>query len=208
MEHASNIAGICLIYLFAAMSPGPNLLVIAATATGSSRTHGLCTALGVSTGTLVYTALTMLGLTVVLREMAFLSAALRLGGGAYLIYLGTGALRRAAIPDGGLGMRRSPAFASPRAAYASGLLTNLGNPKAIVFYLSLLGILVTPDTPTHVRVAGGGGIVCLSLGWHALFAVVCSAPATRQVYGRARRWIDGGFGCLLLAAGGRLVLWG
>jgi threonine efflux protein len=205
MDHASDIVAICGIYLLAAMSPGPNLLVIAGTAMGTSRTHGLYAALGVSAGTLAYTCVTMLGLAIVLREMASLSTALRLGGGAYLAYLGARALRSAAFPDDA-GSIRSRAPASLRAAFTSGLLTNLGNPKALVFYLSLLAILVTPDTPAHVRVLGGTGIVLLSLGWHALVAASFSAPAARHVYGRARRWIDGCVGCLLLAAGGRLVL--
>ncbi|MHA1152525.1 MAG: LysE family transporter [Alphaproteobacteria bacterium] len=205
MEHAPQIAVAWLIYLAAAIAPGPDFLVIAGETLRGSRARGLLAALGVSTGTCVWVSGTSLGLVLVLAEFSQLSYLLRLLGGLYLLYLGFRTLRGAVAPgradaaaaktQGGLGR-----------AYLSGLLANLGNPKTAVFFLSVLALLAAPDTPAWVHLATGTGMVAISIGWYSLVAVALSHPRVGRAYGRLRRWIDAVIGGLFAAFGGHLIL--
>lgn len=211
-SYLGEIVSIYVVYLAAAMTPGPNLLVIAGTALGTSRGYAVATALGVSTGTAVYAAVTMLGLSALLAELSFLSTLVRVCGGAYLIYLGVRALQRARWRMRGARAVDALATAPLRtgqslaAAYVTGLLVNLSNAKAIVFYLSLMSLVVTPVTPVSVKVVGGLGMVALSVAWYATVAVALSASRVRAAHRHAAGWIDAALGVSMLAVGTRLLL--
>ena len=205
MEYAPQIAAAWLIYLAAAIAPGPDFLVIAGETLRGSRSRGLFAALGVSTGTCVWVSGTSLGLVLMLAEFSQFSYMLRLLGGLYLLYLGFQALRSAVAP------RRVEAAAArtqggPARAYLSGLLANLGNPKTAVFFLSVLALLAAPGTPAWVHLVTGMGMVAISIGWYSLVAVALSHRRVGRAYGRLRRWIDAVIGGLFTAFGGHLIL--
>lgn len=88
--------------------------------------------------------------------------ALRAAGAVYLLWLGLPALRRA---------RRPEQAAEPVAAVAAGwrscragLLTNLLNPKIVVFYVSLLPQFVQPGPGGGPDGAAGGAVPGPGLG--------------------------------------------
>ncbi len=200
-----QVVSIYLLYLGAAMIPGPNLFVISGASLGASRAHGVATALGVSTGTFIFCALALAGLSAVVVKIPSLGTAIRICGAVYLFYLGGRALLRAArgapfdpshphVPHG-LGR-----------AYLTGILTHLANPKAVVFYLSLMTIIVTPETPIGVQLVVAAGVVALSLGWYGSVALALSRDTVRQRYARGARWIDALLGTALIGAGVRLAL--
>jgi threonine/homoserine/homoserine lactone efflux protein len=196
---------IYVLYLGAAMIPGPNLLVISGASLGASRAHGVATALGGSTGTVILSASSLAGLSAVVVTVPSAATALRLCGAAYLFYLGSRALVSAARgasvhpPDGRSGD-------SLGRAYVTGLLTHLSNPKAVVFYISLMTIVAAPQTPIGVQFAAAAGMVALSLGWYASVALALSNDSVRKRYTRGARWIDALLGTALVGAGIRLAL--
>ena len=98
MEHLATFAGIAVVLLFVAMSPGPAFIVVAQQAVARSRAAGLVTALGVSVGSILWVGLVLLGISVVLQQAAWLYVGLRLAGGAYLVYLGIRLWRGASAP--------------------------------------------------------------------------------------------------------------
>lgn len=209
MDHLPEILTVYLVYMAATIAPGPAFLAITGAALGVSRRHGVLTALGVSTGTTLWVTATLLGLSVILAEMGFLARALRLAGGAYLVYLGVLALRSALRP-GPQAAAEPPQRSTRRSpvggAYLSGLLVSLSNPKSAVFFVSIMSLLLTPDTPLWAKLASGGGIVVLSFGWYSSVACLLSHRAARSRYRRARRPIEGLLGALLTGFGGHLMV--
>lgn len=167
----SAIVSLFFALLVLALLPGPGmLLVVAHTLRGGLRA-GRAAVCGIVTGDLIYILLAFAGLAALVAHYPQTLVFIKFAGGAYLLLL---ALTLAFARE-----RPEPkATSTSRGSFASGLLTTLANPKAMVFYASFLPAFVNLRAPR----------------WQELFIVSLLAVAT-----------VGGvmFGCALAAARGR-----
>ena len=114
----------------------------------------MISALGISTGILVHTLLAAFGLSVILRESALAFNIMKIAGAGYLVFLGIKAV-----------VSKKPLFdsdpesldESPLKVYRQGVLTNVLNPKAALFFLALLPQFVSQS-------AGSSPLPFLALG--------------------------------------------
>lgn len=193
---------IFLVHVAAMASPGPNVLVVIRTAIAESRRAGLFCAAGVATGSAIWAGGAALGLGLVIANLPIAYDALRVLGGLYLVYLGVRTARSVAGWEAPPGVQPR---ASGRRAWRRGLLTNLSNPKAAVFFTSVFATLLPADSSLALRIAAVAVIVVDALLWHALLAIVLSSPPAQARYLRARRRIDGVAGVVMIAFGLRLA---
>jgi threonine/homoserine/homoserine lactone efflux protein len=121
------------------LTPGPDMLYVAARGASEGRPAGIASALGIGAGTLVHIALVAFGLAAVLSAVPVAYTAIRLAGAAYLVYLGARALR---------GTRTTTTTtlepASLSAIFRQGVITNVLNPKVALFFLAFLPQFVDP----------------------------------------------------------------
>jgi threonine/homoserine/homoserine lactone efflux protein len=155
------------------ITPGlDTALVIRTAATGSSRRAALG-GLGIATGCFAWATLVAVGVGAVLAASQLAYTVLRWVGAAYLLWVGYKMLR---YPRRNF-MTDMPSTQIQRAAFATGALTNLLNPKIGVLYVSFLPQFV----PQGVSV----GPYILMLGAiHALLGLVwfaCLITATRPI---------------------------
>lgn len=125
------------------IAPGPDSLFVVKTSVTQGRRGGLAAASGILTGCLVWGVATAVGLTALLTASHVAYDTLRVCGAAYLAYLGVMELRRSGRPAAPE-PERIAAPAGRRAAFRLGVGTNLLNPKAGVFYMSLIPQFVPP----------------------------------------------------------------
>ena len=191
-------AGVSLVVI---VTPGPDTALTIRNAL-LGRRSGVLTAAGVASGQLAWALLTAFGVASVLAAHQGVLTALRVAGGAYLVYLGVHAL---------WGSRRSPTAppARPRArarrAYAQGLVSNLANPKMAVFFLSLLPQFAGPD-PSLVDLAGLGLLfAAMTLFWLSAYAVMVDRARITLRRNSFRRWMDRVTGVVLVGLGVRLA---
>jgi threonine efflux protein len=200
-EHACVLAGVFAVHVLAILSPGPNVLVVTQTAASRSRRAGVAVALGIAVGAALWSSAVLAGLALVFAQVAWLYRGLAIAGGAYLVYLGVRLWIGATQP---LSTARA-APAQDGRAFRVGLLTNVTNPKALVFYGSVFAALVPPATPIPVKLAAVALVFANSAAWHVAFAWLFSTADARAAYGRAKRWIDRVAGAALGVAGLRLL---
>src|ERR1700680_2269375 len=141
-----NFAAFLGVSLFVIMSPGPDTALTIRNTLVGGRAGGIATAVGVVTGLATWTVASSAGLAALLVASQPLFLAVRLIGAAYLIFLGLQALRAASFQrsrqaDGTAVVARTRLRRS--VAYRQGLLSNLSNPKIVVFFLSLFPQFVT-----------------------------------------------------------------
>jgi threonine/homoserine/homoserine lactone efflux protein len=203
-QGASVLAAFAAVHLLVAASPGPAFLAVSRTAIGTSRTAGLIAAAAMATGALVWAVATLFGLHLLFAQAPWLYDALRLGGAAYLIYLGIGMLRDAwrGGSDAAATLKAAPA----RATFLRCLAVQLSNPKAAVFFGSIFVTLLPAEAPLWLKGAALAILAMNELGWYALVALVLSAPRARRIYGGAKRGLDALFGGFLTALGMKLAL--
>lgn len=199
----SEWIAVITITLLACVSPGPDFAMVCRNGLLLSRRAGVLTAVGIGLGVVVHVSYTLLGLGWVLQQTPWLFTALKLAGGAYLIYLGVKMLR--ARPDA-QPLDAAPPALSDLAALRTGFLTNALNPKTSIFIVSLFMGVVRPDTGLTTQIAYGVFIAGAHVAWFSLVALCFSAGSVREKLMAARQWIDRAFGGLLVSFGVLLTL--
>ncbi|KNB52925.1 LysE family translocator [Streptomyces caatingaensis] len=187
--------------------PGPDLVLLLRNAAGAGRRGAAATAAGIMLGNAVLAAAAVAGLTALLTGSQLLYSALRLGGAAYLVYLGVRAL--ADVVRGG----RAPATAGPATATApsrafrQGLVSNLLNPKVAAFYLSLFPQFALPGMPVLAQHALLAGLFWgLALLWYVVVVAVLGRVQAVLRRRRVRRGVSGVSGVVLVGLGAALAL--
>jgi threonine/homoserine/homoserine lactone efflux protein len=205
--------------LVMAFTPGPATMFVLSRASVHGREAGLVTAAGLLTGTLGLVALAALGLTGILAGAPLAFALSKTAGAAYVIYLGlrtvvgrnppphvpaVGVARPHRAPDPSV---VAPARSAPQ-LYRDGVVTELLNPKAALFYASVLPQFVDArraDVPLQMFALGAVFVVfgAISLGLIAMFAGSLQGRLRRStVWQAATRWLSG---AVLIALGVRLA---
>ena len=203
-----NIASLLAIFTLAIISPGPNFLLVVNTSLADSRRAGLFTALGVAVGSGLFALAGLVGLLLLVTSLPHFAMVVRLAGGGYLAWLGAGmllsALRRtgrSALDPGTVRSRTSA-----RKAFRTGLFTNLTNPKAWAFYLSLFTLVASPATPVWAKIFLNLTMFLISFAWYSGVVLVISDRRTQPHFLRLQPSIEGVLGALLVGLGARLLL--
>ena len=154
----------------------------------------MATAFGVSSGLFVWTIAASAGLAALVTASQPLFDAIRIAGALYLVWLGVQTLR-----GHGASVDARP---RPGSGYRQGLLSNLGNPKIVVFFTSLL-----PQFASGFAALAALGLVfsVLTLVWLVASAVVVARARTAIMRPRVRRAVDTCAGVALVAFGLRLA---
>ena len=187
-------------------TPGQDMLYVISRALSQGRFAGVCSAIGVSLGILVHTALAALGVGAILQASEALFVALKLAGAAYLVYLGILLLlsrdTRREIRGGG-------ARLSPLALVWQGVLSNVTNPKIVLFFLAFLPQFVSPASahPTRELVFLGVLYALLALPIKAGVGLVAGGLSERILRTpAATTWIKRASGTVLVGLGLRLAV--
>jgi threonine/homoserine/homoserine lactone efflux protein len=208
MEYLLPLAGVALIHALAIMSPGPSFLLVVHASAGGGRRTGVATAFGVGSASLVLACAAMFGLTVIFKQADWLYMALRLAGGLYLVYLGLRlwlAAKRP-LPDGGaLEAGEAAAFRAFR-SFRVGLVAQIVNPKAVLYFGSVFITLLPPHAPLWVLGAVLAIVFVNEFTWLVLIAVAFSGARARTAYQRLKSWIDRIAGGFLAALGLSLIV--
>lgn len=121
------------------VTPGQDMVLVLSRGVGQGAAAGFATAAGISTGLMLHTILATLGLGAVLLASETLFVALKVAGAAYLVWIGC----RMILSRGG---RLDVAMAGRiplRRMFCQGLLSNLSNPKIVLFYFAFLPQFMT-----------------------------------------------------------------
>jgi threonine/homoserine/homoserine lactone efflux protein len=187
-------------------TPGQDMLYVISRALAQGRFAGVCSALGVCIGILVHTALAAIGVGAILQSSEAVFLALKLAGAAYLVYLG---LRLLLARDAGPVMRAGGAALSPWALVRQGALSNVTNPKIVLFFLAFLPQFVDRASPHPTRDLVFLGVLyaLLALPVKAGVGLAAGTFAERVLRSRsAMAWINRASGAVLVGLGLRLAL--
>lgn len=218
--HFVAFAGVALLLT---LSPGPDMALMLRNVLRGGGRVVFATTLGTCLGLLFWAAASSLGIAALMASSAELFSLLRLAGAAYLVWLGTGALRTAWEGDrafraeaeavapsdsaSGLGTASARAPLSRTAAFRNALVANLFNPKIGVFYATLLPQFIPPGFP-----ALGASLILASIHaaegivWLSLYGYLLARFGDHLLRGRGRRILESVSGTVLLALGARVAL--
>lgn len=198
---------VAMVHLIALMSPGPDFFFVSQTAASRSRREAMMGVVGISLGVMVWAGVALLGLNLILQKMAWLHQIIMVGGGLYLCWMGWQLLRSARSQNAKTAPAEEVKVALPKPgrSFIRGLLTNLSNPKAVIYFGSVFSLFVGEDVGAGAR----WGLFALITGetfiWFTLVAIIFALPAMRRGYQRMAKWIDGLAGVLFTGFGLHLI---
>lgn len=212
-----------VIHTVALISPGPDFAIMVKIATQQRRNTALAAAAGISVAILAHTILSLTGVSLVIKSSHILYLVVQIAGASYLAWMGFSALRS------GMAMWRKPLASvdeandnvqetsvdkvsktrvipmSQRQGFLTGLYTNLLNPKALVFFLTLFSALITPDVTVSTKLVSAVLLFVLSLAWFGLLAVMLSKAQVQLKLQRLTPTIDVVIGVIFMSVAVAIV---
>lgn len=192
------------------VTPGPDTAYIVGRSVAQGRGAGVVSALGISAGCIVHTLACAFGLTALLAASATAFTVVKFAGAIYLMYLGVRLLfakpAAAAKQPEAVNVRAVPK--SLRQLFAQGFLTNVLNPKVVLFFVSFFPQFVVADAPNKVIsfLALGVVFVLMSTVWNSFVAWIAGS-VTQRFSGKpaVKRWLDRFVGSAFLGLGVKLA---
>jgi threonine/homoserine/homoserine lactone efflux protein len=215
MNEFTTLATLATVHFIALMSPGPDFALVVQSTAKDGRRAGLAIALGLSVGIFIHSALSLTGVSFLVHSNPTLYSAVQFLGGSYLLYLGLSALRallKTSHIDTDIPLTEdAPRVISSNTQplmpfFRRGIMTNLLNPKALIFFVSLLSSLVPATMSTLGKSSAMVILFGLSLFWFSLLAFALSTKRVANKVTQAGPFIDG-VCALLFTAVGASILW-
>jgi threonine efflux protein len=203
MAWGTALLALLAVDVLAVVSPGPAFVMISQLAVRHGRRTALVAVVGLTVAVWFWCAAVLCGLAVLFRLFPWLYGALKIAGGAYLIYLGIKFWR---APPGNLAHPFPGAVSSALGGFRKGLLVGLTNPKAVVYFGSIFTLFIKPGSPLGLQAAAVAIATCDTLVWYGLVGAMFSRPAIRGVYGRIGRTIGRAAGVAMTTFGVKLLL--
>lgn len=187
--------------------PGPDMVLLLETGALRGRAYALATAVGLAAARAAHVALAACGLAALMRTAPLAFEIIRLCGVAYLLWLGVGILRAKSLaPHTAQKGVRAPSY---RAAARRGLMTNILNPKALLFCSVLLPQFIQPEYGPVAQqfLLLGAILVATGVAFDVFYALAGASLgrwlARRPLAQGLQRWT---FGALLIGFGARLAM--
>jgi len=153
------------------LTPGSDTVYILGRSVAQGRGAGVASALGICVGSIFHTCAAALGLSAILATSALAFSAIKLLGGAYLVFLGVKMLldrrQRLSLPS-------NFRWRTTEAAFRQGVLTNILNPKVTLFFLAFLPQFIDPTSNSKITAFLALGLTFVTTGttWVPYLSVV------------------------------------
>jgi RhtB (resistance to homoserine/threonine) family protein len=191
------------------ITPGVDTVLVIRNTTRGGWRDGALSSLGICSGLFVHATVSAVGISVILLQSAWAFRALRLAGAAYLVWLGVVSLRSAArrhaageLP----GQRAVQVDFDPRRSLREGLLSNVLNPKAVVFYMAFLPQFIDPAGSAVSQSLFLAGLhFLIAMVWQCLLASLVDQARRWMQSSRVRRTLDGLTGSVMVIFGIKLA---
>ena len=205
MEYLPLIGTVTLLNLLAVVSPGPDFVMTVRNSLCYSRRAGIFTSLGISLGLGVHLTYCAAGIGYLISNSVFLFTFIKLLGGGYLIFMGIGSVlargskfelsKESLEPD----LNRFQAF-------KMGFLTNVLNPKATLFLLSLFTLVIGKSTPRYVIITISIIIIVTALVWFIIVSIFFTRQLVQREFLKYERKINLTLGGFLILLGIKIAL--
>jgi threonine/homoserine/homoserine lactone efflux protein len=192
------------------LSPGVDTMLVIRNSVRGGWWDGSTTSLGICSGLFLHATVSALGISIILLQTAWAFTALKWAGAAYLVWLGISSWRRAArgsrlnlaghLPAGNGSFR-------PGRSLREGFLSNVLNPKAVIFYMAFLPQFIDPLLPPLSQSLLVAAIhFCVGMLYQCLLAAMVERAGAWLQRPMVNRVFDALTGGVLIFIGFRLAI--
>lgn len=205
MEYLSIISTVALVHFLAVISPGPDFILITRNSLIYSRKTGIYSAIGLGLGILVHVIYSLIGIGFLISQSIVLFNFIKYLGAAYLIYIGYKSLSSKSS-DLSIQAQSKKHDISKFSAIRTGFITNVTNPKATLFFLSLFTLVINPNTPMFIKLFMGMEMVFATMLWFAFVAYLVSHHLIKSRVDKIQHFAEKFIGVVLIGLGLKVAL--
>lgn len=203
MEYIYEFFIVATVHLLGVMSPGPDFVMTVRNSM-HSRHAGIYTAIGLGLGVSVHIVLSLCGVGILIAQSWLLLSFIKYVGALYLIYLGVKMLH--SKPTGVVRIDANKTEMQSRGGYVwIGFLTNVTNPKAVLFFLTIFLVVIDQHTPLLVQVVYSLEMIVGTFLWFALVSCLLNTHRIRSIFVRIQERLEKVFGVVMVALGVRVI---
>lgn len=191
-------------HLLAVASPGPDFAIVVRQSLAYGRAAGVWTAAGIGSGIFFHVGYGLFGLSWLTTRYPQSLNVLAAAGGCFLLWMGAQAARAQPLPE--MAEQLPPPQPGDHAKhFGVGVLTNVLNGKAMLYFVALFTAVVTGPTSTLMKIVLGLWIPLLTFGWFTFVALMLGHASARQRLRHVAHWIDRAMGAVLFALGAGIL---
>ena len=190
---------IAVLHLFAVASPGPDFILVSRQCLRYGRRIAIWTSLGIAIGILFHVALSLSGLSILLQNQPDLFWYIKLLASLYIGYLGIVSL--VSKSSNKLVEDATGQAGNQLRSVTTGLLTNVLNPKALIFFITVFAVTINKETGIFVKSLLGIYMSVATFIWFALVSILLTNKKAIERFKKAIPLLEKvtGFFLLLIA---------
>jgi len=205
MEYLAMIGTVTAIHALAVISPGPDFIMVIRNSLVYSRRIGIWTSVGFGLGIAVHITYSLAGLAIIISQSILLFNVIKFFGAGYLIYIGIRSIL-SKKSNVNLEKEETKKEITPLNAVRIGFLTNVLNPKATLFFLSLFTFVITPNTPGIILAIVSAIMIINTMIWFSIVSIFISQKNIRKIFEKFEGIFNKTFGVLLVTLGLKIAL--
>jgi len=176
------------VHIVALISPGPDFTLCLKNAVSYGKKAGLLTALGFAVGVGIHTTYMLFGFDLLQDKLPLVLQIIKWMGAAYLAYMGISGLvayKNYKPQSDDAKHDTTSLFRRPALCFGDGLLTNILNPKAVLFFVSVFAAMQGVSVSILNKVVLILGMAVLTFIWFSFFATMLNKPGVLK---RLKSW--------------------
>lgn len=188
------------------ISPGPDFFLVLKNSLSYNRKIALMTCLGVISAIAIHMSYCVAGIAVLITATPWLYNALRYAGAAYLLWIGVKALLAKSSGTAYVSKQALELNVTAKAAFMQGLLCNLLNPKATLFFLAIFTQLLNASSTMVDKLVVAFIIWLEAAIWWPMVVFVFQTQIVQRRYFKLQLIIDKLLGVILIVLGVKVGL--
>lgn len=203
MQYIPIILTVALIHLLVVMSPGPDFIMTIRNSLAYSRRSGIYSSIGLGLGIMVHVTYCLAGIALIISRSILIFSIIKYIGAAYLFYIGVKSLRAKSKREEELdtAVEHHKIDLTKVQALKTGFITNVTNPKATLFFLSLFTVVIRPTTPLFVKLIMSSEMIVVTMLWFSIVTVIASHRLVRARIGKIQHYLERFMGGVLILFG-------
>lgn len=203
MQYLMELFLIATTIQIALMSPGPDFMVTLRQTINYGKKYAYASCLGIGAAMIIHVGYTLLGVGLILKNFPYFLDIVRILGALYLIYLGYGSFRSNSSKIK-IEHEKNSNY-SLKKSFMTGFLTDLLNPKATLFFLSIFTSIVSANTPMYIQSLYGLYCILANIFWYMFVANILSRKKNLDLFNKHQKVIEKVIGILLVLLGIKLI---
>lgn len=176
---------IATIHFLAVIIPGPDFALILNKSISKGRKTAILCSIGLGLGILCHAIFAIFGLSLLVSYSPVAFNIIKTLGGLYLIYIGLnifGIIKSKSSDSGTSRKFSNPVF--------QGFLTNILNPKVIIFFVAIFSQIVSPNTLLVYKLLYGLEMAVATTLWFTFVATILTNKNFNQIFSKYIKVIE------------------